>query len=90
MPGCASWNGKSVSSAMKADFLSKAAAYFASGASVSDKYEFIDAEIRHRRHGYGCRSHGHAHVRMAPEFLNQGSTNGGHGRKVLPRSGGKC
>ncbi len=29
---------------MKNDFLSKAAAYFASGASVSEVYEFIDAE----------------------------------------------
>ncbi len=42
--GCGSWSGENRELKMENEFLKKAAAYFASGASVSEKYEFIDAE----------------------------------------------
>ena len=49
---------------MENAFLKKAAAYFAAGASVSEEYEFIDAQYADTPPVAGC-SRDHAHVQVA-------------------------
>ena len=74
---------------MECAFLSKAAAYFASRASVRDKYEFIDAEYAAAAADTVTTAPAVSQMCGWLVYQNRDSTNGGTTRDRRRRSGGK-